>query len=121
MGVGQEPGQGVAQGGERRGGRQPGLQAGGGRAKAAQLEVVEAEAGGLHFLLAAPLGPSILEPDLQNKQTQKVNRQVEAFNSCWSTLLYNLQYSTVTLYFKNPLFSTLITSYNTQNPTIYSP
>ena len=47
MGVGQEPGQGVAQGGERRGGRQPGLQAGGGRAKAAQLEVVEAEAGGL--------------------------------------------------------------------------
>ena len=121
MGVGQEPGQGVAQGGERRGGRQPGLQAGGSCAKAAQLEVVEAEAGGLHFLLAAPLGPSILEPDLQNKQTQKVNRQVEAFNSCWSTLLYNLQYSTVTLYFKNPIFSTLITFCNTQNPTIYSP
>ena len=58
----QEPGQGVAQGGERRP-SQPGLQAQAGP-QAAQLVVVEPQAGRLHLLLSPPLGPPVLEPNL---------------------------------------------------------
>ena len=60
--MGQEPGQGVAQGGERRP-RQPGLQAQAG-SQAAQLVVVEPQAGRLHLLLSPPLGSPVLEPNL---------------------------------------------------------
>ena len=59
----EEAGQGVAEGGEGRGG-QPGLEAKAG-SEAAQLVIVEAEPGGLHLLLPPPLGPAILEPDLE--------------------------------------------------------
>ena len=59
----QEAGEGVTQGGEGRGGK-PGLQAQP-RPEAAQLVVVEAEPRGLHLLLPPPLGPAILEPDLE--------------------------------------------------------
>ena len=33
--------------------------------EAAQLIIMEAEPGGLHLLLPPPLGPAILEPDLE--------------------------------------------------------
>ena len=59
----EEAGQGVAESGEGRGG-QPGLEAKA-RPEAAQLVIVEAEPGGLHLLLPPPLGPAILEPDLE--------------------------------------------------------
>ena len=60
--MGQEPGQGVAQGGER-GPSQPGLQAQAG-SEAAQLVVVQSQPGRLHLLLPSPLGAPVLEPNL---------------------------------------------------------
>ena len=60
--MGQEPGQGVAQGGER-GTSQPGLQAEAGP-EAAQLVVVQPQSGRLHLLLSPPLGSPVLEPNL---------------------------------------------------------
>ena len=68
--MGQEPGQGVAQGGERRP-RQPGLQAQAGP-EAAQLVVVEPQAGRLHLLLSPPLGSPVLEPDLGSQSELSV-------------------------------------------------
>ena len=59
----EEAGQGVAEGGERWG-RQPGLEAKA-RSEAAQLVIMEAEPGSLHLLLPPPLGPAVLEPDLE--------------------------------------------------------
>ena len=59
----EEPGEGVAEGGEGRS-SQPGLETKPGP-EAAQLVVVEAEPGSLHLLLPPPLGSAILEPDLE--------------------------------------------------------
>ena len=59
----EETWQGVAEGGERRS-SQPRLEAKA-RSEAAQLIIMEAEPGGLHLLLPPPLGPAILEPDLE--------------------------------------------------------
>ena len=59
----EEAGQGVAESGEGRGG-QPGLEAKA-RPEAAQLVIMEAEPGSLHLLLPPPLGPAVLEPDLE--------------------------------------------------------
>jgi hypothetical protein len=73
--VGEEAGEGVAQGGEGRGGGgKPGFEPG---AKAAHLEVVKAEAGRLHFLLASPFGPPVLKPDLQGIK-EKNNLQINS-------------------------------------------
>ncbi len=73
--MGEEAGEGVAQGGEGRGGGgKPGFEPG---AKTAHLEVVKAEAGRLHFLLASPLGPPVLKPDLQDIK-EKNNLQLNS-------------------------------------------
>ena len=61
LGVGQEAGKGVAEGGEGR--AEPGFKTETGT-EAAELVVVEAEAGGLHLLLTTPLGSTVLEPNL---------------------------------------------------------
>ena len=68
--MGEEAGEGVAQRGEGRGGGgKPGFEPG---AKAAHLEVVKAEAGRLHFLLASPFRPPVLKPDLQGIKEYKL-------------------------------------------------
>ena len=64
----QEPGEGVAEGGEGRP-SQPGLQAQAGP-EAAQLVVVQPQPGRLHLLLSPPLGSPILEPNLRIVQFQ---------------------------------------------------
>ncbi len=67
--MGEEAGEGVAQGGEGRGGGgKPGFEPG---AKAAHLEVVKAEAGRLHFLLASPFCPPVLKPDLRGQKREE--------------------------------------------------
>ena len=66
LGVCQEAGEGVAEGGEGRGG-QPGLHHPGQprhRPQPAQLVVVQPQPGSLHLLLPPPLGTPVLEPDL---------------------------------------------------------
>ena len=69
LGVCQEAGEGVAEGGEGRGG-QPGLHHPGQprhRPQPAQLVVVQPQPRRLHLLLPPPLGPPVLEPDLNTK------------------------------------------------------